>query len=83
LYVDDLSSKKNARHIDREHPEPIEADVQVYALEEVIAEKLRAILVSWERIRIAWTWRISSGWSEPSATCAAWISGGQTIFLMM
>jgi len=32
------------RKVIHDYGEPVEADVQVYALEEVIAEKLRAIL---------------------------------------
>jgi predicted nucleotidyltransferase component of viral defense system len=48
------------RKVTHEYGEPLEAEVQVYALEEIVAEKLRAILQHIERLE-------ERGWSRSRA----------------
>ena len=48
------------RKIIHEYGEPLEAEVRVYALEEIVAEKLRAILQHVQRLE-------ERGWSRSRA----------------
>jgi len=52
------------RKVIHEYGEPLDAVVRVYALEEIVAEKLRAILQHFERFEIR-------GWSRSSAATAS------------